>query len=84
MTDGHKHRHVRIKSFNTRLARWLRKPVRHETNITKVDVSPYPYRPCDYSQGCPNRLLHPRPDCWVLTRLSIFHRWTGLTLETPE
>lgn len=81
MTTGHKHRHLVVASFETRLVRLLRKPLRHETNIVKVDVSPYPYGPCPGEKGCPHRLLHPRPDCWTLSLLGILHRWTGLTLK---
>ena len=80
MTDGHKHRMVRVASFDSRLVKWLRKPVVHSTDYIRVDKSPYPYGPCDGTKGCPHRLLSPPPDCWVLTRLSVLHRWTGLTL----
>lgn len=79
VTDGHKHRMLRV-NVHSRLVRWLRKPLRHSTNYPRVDRSPYPYRPCT-DERCWTRYRHPRPDCWVLTPLSILHRWTGLTLE---
>lgn len=73
MTDGHKHRTVKIRSWDAWWVRALRKPLFHTTNVVRVDPSPYPYGPC---------AIH--HDCWTLTPLGILHRWTGLTLEGPS
>lgn len=88
MTEGHKHREVKVRSFDTRLVRLLRRPVLHVLVIfpsgnenheamERVDASPYPYGPCP-------RTDPKHPTCWVLTPLGILHRWTGLTLRTPD
>lgn len=69
-----------VPSWDTWYVRLLRKPIKHTTNMARVEPSPYPYGPCE-SLRCPNMYKHPRPDCWTLSLLSIAHRWTGLTLE---
>lgn len=82
MTDGHKHRLLRVKSFDTLFVRVLRTPVWHRPALTndawrRIERSPYPYGPCaEHSKG-----LGLDATCWVLTPLSILHRWTGLTLS---
>lgn len=83
MTDGHKHRHVVVPSWDRWYVRLLRKPLLHSTNYARVDRSPYPYGPCA-DPKCKNSYRMPPPDCWVLTPLGILHRWTGLTLEVIE
>lgn len=80
MTDGHKHRHLHVDSFDSWWVRALRKPLRHTTNVARVDPSPYPYGMCD-DPRCPNTYKHPRPDCYTLSLLGIAHRWTGLVLD---
>lgn len=70
MTEGHKHRLVRV---TPRVMRLMRKPLIHCRDLDRVDASPYPYGPCNLSFG-------KNPTCWTLSLLSILHRWTGLTL----
>ena len=79
MTDGHKHRHVVVPSWDKGYVSALRRPLWHQPVFTqgtedRVTASPYPYGPCEKG--------HDR--CWVLTPLGILHRWTGLTLEVKE
>lgn len=74
-----------MKSWDTWWVRLLRKPVRHrfvqmgDEAWEAVDASPYPYGYCPVHVHAPNSRLR----CFVLTPLSILHRWTGLTLVTP-
>lgn len=81
MTDGHKHRHLRVKSWDSWWVRALRKPVLvvHDPDLfERVESAPYPYGPIKEYHGGKVRT------CWALTPLGILHRWTGLTLERPE
>ena len=78
MTDGHKHRHLHVSSFDTWWVRLLRRPVYaiHDPDLfPRVDTSPYPYREVKHFHGS-----HPQT-CWELTSLSVLHRWTGLVLD---
>lgn len=75
MTDGHKHRLLRVKRGG-RLYRVLRHPLWHCRDLDRVNRSPYPYGPC---------ALSTEPvTCWTLSPLGILHRWTGLTLFVPD
>jgi hypothetical protein len=74
MTEGHRHRTVRVR-HGGRLRRFLTKPRWHTTDIRRVDLSPYPYGMCTQHHSLT------WPECWYLSILSILHRWTGLTLE---
>lgn len=77
MTTGHKHRHLRVRSWDTPLVRVLRRPLWHRSDTNRVDASPYPYGVCPQTdQGAPT--------CYTLSLLGILHRWTGLTLEVRE
>lgn len=81
MTDGHKHRHWVIKSFDSWWVRLLRKPLWtvHDPDLRpKVDASPYPYGVVTEFHGGKVR------ECYTLTPLGVLHRWTGLTLEVKE
>lgn len=78
MTDGHKHREVRINP-NTHVGGAVRaflcKPRYHTTDVPKVDASPYPYGMCR-DHWSDNGVI----TCYYLSILSVLHRWTGLTL----
>lgn len=74
MTEGHKHRTVGVPARLVPLLRW---PMYHTTDMAKVDASPYPYGPCEPSKGLDST-------CWYLSPLSFLHRWTGLTIRTPD
>lgn len=83
MTDGHKHRIVRINP-STRtggaLYAFLRKPRFHTTDLARVDASPYPYGPCrEHPLNWKDAPVE-APECYTLSVLSVLHRWTGLTL----
>lgn len=78
MTTGHEHRIAHVESFDAWYVQLLRIPllhfdVRDPKQLAKVEMSPYPYGPCPMGNV-------EKPTCWVLTPLSILHRWTGLTL----
>lgn len=86
MTDGHKHRHIVVPSWDRWYVRLLRKPLIHHKTLThnqykRIDESPYPYGPCA-KHG--NRRTDPLATCWCLSPLGILHRWTGLTLVTRD
>lgn len=72
MTDGHKHRHIKVRRYGL-MHVWLTTPRSHETDIDYVDASPYPYGKCPE-----------HANCWYLSILSVLHKWTGLTLVTEE
>lgn len=79
MTDGHKHRTLRVRKDGIRYG-VLTKPRRHITVVPgtpaywALEKSPYPYGPCGAHRWTPDR------QCYYLSLLSILHRWTGLTL----
>jgi hypothetical protein len=76
---------VEIKSWDSWWVRALRVPLRHrfcrtdDATWVAVSRSPYPYGPCPEHTSAPHQRLH----CFVLTPLSVLHRWTGLTLSGP-
>lgn len=76
MTDGHKHRHVRVKKDGLAV-RVLCAPLFTTTNFERIDASPYPYGPTDEEAFRAGERDQP----FYLSILSILHRWTGLTLE---
>lgn len=76
MTEGHRHRHLHIETFDSWWVRLLRRPLLHRRTVSTeqldaVEASPYPYAPC----------IKRRNACWDLTALGILHRWTGLVLD---
>jgi hypothetical protein len=87
MTEGHKHRELRVRKGGL-IQRALTRPLYHtrttdydasRAKFDRIDRSPYPYGPCqnpDHSTAS----VH----CWYLSALSILHRWTGLTLRFPD
>lgn len=71
MTQGHKHRMVKVKPGGL-IHVVLTRPLVHSRDLPRVDRSPYPHGPCE-----------DHPGCYYLSALSVLHRWTGLTLVTP-
>lgn len=68
MTDGHKHRVVRVKKGSL-VYRLLRYPLIFTDDRARVEESPYPYGESAVTSGV-----------YYLSLLGILHRWTGLTL----
>lgn len=80
MTDGHKHRLVTVRGWDTLSVRLLRWPLFHTRDVDRADASPYPYGPCPKREGP----CHGHRECWTLSALGILHRWTGFTLYIPD
>jgi len=79
MTEGHKHRHVMVPSWDVWYVRLLRVQLIHRRDVEAVDKSPYPYGMC--REKCPPGCQGRHGPCYALSPLGILHRWTGLTLE---
>jgi hypothetical protein len=77
MTDGHKHREIKVKRI--RVVHGLRRPIpfTHTFNVDRVDRSKYPY------STCPRWVLFSE-ECFYLTWLGFLHRWTGLALRWDD
>jgi hypothetical protein len=75
MTEGHKHRTVRVRKGGL-IHRLLCKPLYWTDDRAKVDASPYPYGVYQY--------VSTDREVYWLSALSILHRWTGLTLEVKK
>lgn len=78
MTEGHKHRVVRLK--DGWLYRALKHPLAWSRDYERLDASPYPWRAKNeqaFKDG-----LREQPYC--LSLLGILHRWTGLTITLKE
>lgn len=75
MTNGHKHREVKVRYPFRWYVRLLQKPLVVSRNLPMVDKSPYPWGPMPADEHVE------LPPAYYLSTLSILHRWTGLTLR---
>lgn len=90
MTEGHKHRTVRIHKDDF-LLKILTKPLpfgkKNYAQLAKVEASPYPYRTYINGSWVADKNLPTEPgknEEYRLTMLALLHRWFGLVLDVHK